>query len=186
VSAIDQKRYRQPLRFAGRFLPLMGAFYALLYFPYGEHSLPGRMLEGYVRLQAAMAGGLLHLFDHSVSVAGSLVSGRFSLAIILDCAAVDAQALFAATLIAFPAPWKKKLAGLGAGILVITAANLARIIALYYVGVNWPQQFKFLHEDVFQFGIIAVTCAAFGLWALWVRQPSAEVPAPPGEAHAPA
>jgi exosortase/archaeosortase family protein len=143
-------------------------FYLALYFPHRPDSLAGRALAGYVRLQAIASGALVHLFDRSVTVTANIIAGRFNLAIILDCAAVDAQALFAATVLAFPAPWKKKLLGLGAGIAAITVVNLGRIVTLYFVGANWPRYFNFLHEDLFQFGIIAAACASFGVWAFWV------------------
>ena len=159
---------RPARRFALRFGLLAPALYLVLYFPYDSSSLPGRALEAYVKLVTALAGGVVRLFDSGVSVAGNLIAGVMSLEIILDCAAIDAQALFAATVISFSAPLGKKLLGLAVGIFVITTVNLGRIVALYLVGANWPRHFKFLHEEVFQFGIIAAACASFAVWALWV------------------
>jgi exosortase H (IPTLxxWG-CTERM-specific) len=167
------------LRFALRFLALGALFYLALYYPHDRASLPARLLGQYVELQARLAAGLVRLFDRGVTVSGNLITGRFSLAIILDCAAIDAQALYAATVLAFPAPWRRKLAGLAAGLAVITAVNLVRIATLYFVGVHWPRTFDFLHEDLFQLGIVAAACASFALWALWVT-------GRPGRWHAPA
>jgi exosortase/archaeosortase family protein len=161
-------RGREPaLRFAVRFLILGAVFYLALYYPYDPASLPARLLGRYVEVQARLAGELVRLFDRAVTVSGNLITGRFSLAIVLDCAAIDAQALFAATVLAFPASWRRRVAGLAAGLAMITAVNLVRIAILYFVGVRWPRYFDFLHEDLFQFGIIAAACASFGLWALW-------------------
>jgi exosortase/archaeosortase family protein len=161
------RRTGPALRFAIRFLALAAIFYLVLYYPHDPASLPARLLGRYVELQARLAGGLVRLFDRGVTVSGILITGRFSLAIVLDCAAIDAQALFAATVLAFPAPWRRKLTGLAAGLAVITAVNLVRIVILYFVGLRWPRYFDFLHEDLFQFGIIAAAAASFGLWACW-------------------
>jgi exosortase/archaeosortase family protein len=158
-------------RFASRFALLALGFYAALYFPYPPATLPARWLAAYVDAQAAVAGALVWLFDHDARVSGNLISGRFSLSIILDCAAVDAQALFAATVLAFPAAPRPKLIGLAVGLAAITVVNLLRIVILYFVGANWPDHFRFLHEDLFQFGIIAAAAAAFALWAWWASGP---------------
>ncbi len=49
-------------------------------------------------------------------------------------AACDVQALVTAAVLAFPAPWRKKLIGVLFGLGTVVAANLARIATLYFVG----------------------------------------------------
>jgi exosortase/archaeosortase family protein len=145
---------------------VLAALYALIYFPYGGAALPARLLGGYLRLEARVAGGLLALFDRTVSVRGDLIEGRFPLRIVLDCAALDAQAVFAAAVVAFPAPWPRKLKGLGAGLLVISLFNLVRIAFLYVVGARWPASFRAVHEEVMPVLLVVVVCGAFALWGL--------------------
>lgn len=51
------------------------------------------------------------LFDPAVLVKGPLIIGRFPLRIVMECTALDAQALFAAFVLAFRARWPQKLCG---------------------------------------------------------------------------
>jgi exosortase/archaeosortase family protein len=148
---------------------LMAVFYALLYFPYPPGSLPLRAFAWYLHHIALAAGAIARLFDGSVTVADDLVQGRFSLRIVLDCAALDAHALFAAAVLAFPAPWSRRAAGVVAGTVLIALVNLARIVALYVAGLRWPASFHLLHEEVLQMAIILATFVAFAGWILWAR-----------------
>jgi len=168
-------------RFIARAALLMGAFYLLLYYPYRDGSLPERLLFRYLGLLAAVSGGVLSLFDSSVNVQGVFILGRQPLHIVLDCAALDALALFAATVLAFPARWRVRLTGFVAGGSVIWAFNVLRIVLLYVAGVKWPQLFDVLHEDVMALLLVLVSVGCFAVWAVRSR-----ISAPPLAAHAPA
>lgn len=157
------------LRFIVRAALLMGTFYLLLYYPYREGSLPERLLFRYLGLLASVSGGILSLFDSSVSVQGVFILGRQPLHIVLDCAALDALALFAATVLAFPARWRVKLAGFLAGAAVIWGFNVLRIVLLYLAGVKWPQLFDILHEDVMALLLVLVSVGCFAVWAVRSR-----------------
>jgi exosortase/archaeosortase family protein len=136
------------------------------------------VLAGYLHFLAALSGGLIRLFDGSVTVSGTTIHGRFPLEIVFDCAALDVQALYAVAVLVFPAPWRRKLLGLGAGLLIIGAANVARIAALYFIGAHAPGAFHTMHHEVFQLALLVLTCALFVLWAFHpsVRKPSGRSP----------
>lgn len=142
-----------------------------LYYPYPADSAPARFLDGYLALQAAIVGACLRPFDASVSVSGTVIGGRFPLRIVLDCAALDAVALFVAAVLAFAAPPAKKAAGLLAGVTAIVAVNLLRMLFLYYAGVHWPAAFDFLHEDLMQLVLVLGAAACFAAFASWSRSP---------------
>lgn len=91
--------------------------------------------------------------------------GPISLRIVLDCAALDAQALYVVTVATFPAPAFHRILGVLIGVSVITAANLGRIVGLYFVGVRWPSSFHVLHEEVLQFVMVLVAAGMFAVWA---------------------
>lgn len=182
AKAADWWRARPgTFRFVVRATSLMGAFYLLLYYPYRDGSVPERLLVGYLEVLARVSGGCLALFDSSVSVQGVFILGRQPLHIVLDCAALDALALFAATVLAFPARARVKLAGFVAGGAVIWAFNLLRIILLYVAGARWPQLFDILHEDVMALLLVFVSVGCFAVWAVLSRND-----APPPAPHAPA
>jgi exosortase/archaeosortase family protein len=156
-------------RFIVRAGLLMGTFYSLLYYPYSEGSLPGRLLSRYLELLARISGGCVSLFDSSVSVQGVFILGRQPLQIVLDCAALDALALFAATVLAFPASPRVKLKGFVVGGAIIWGFNVARIVLLYVAGVKWPRLFDILHEDVMALLLVLVSVGCFAVWAAWLR-----------------
>jgi exosortase/archaeosortase family protein len=157
------------LRFVIRAGLLMGAFYSLLYYPYPDGSLPERAIGGYLALLARVSGGCLSVFDSSVTVQGVIILGREPLQIVLDCAALDALALFAATVLAFPARLRLKLTGFVAGGAIIWGFNVLRILLLYLTGVKWPQLFDVLHEDVMALLLVLVSVGCFAVWAIRVR-----------------
>jgi exosortase/archaeosortase family protein len=122
-------------------------------------------LLGYLRLLAAVSGWLIARVDDGVTVAGTRIHGRFPLEIVFDCAALDIQALYAVAVLLFSAPWRRKWIGLGTGLGIITAANVARIVALYFIGANAPGAFHTMHHEVFQLALLVLTCALFVAWA---------------------
>ena len=81
---------------------------------------------------------LIALFDGSASVDGTLIHGRFPLRIVKSCSALDAQVLYVAALIAFPASVRAKLFGVILGVIGLTGLNILRLTALYFVGGHAP------------------------------------------------
>ena len=81
-----------------------------------------------------------------------------------------------AAVLAFPASWKSRLAGLGLGILAIQAVNLVRVVALFLTGVYFPRIFDTSHTVIWQTVVIL-----FGvlLWIFWANRFAA--PAAPAE-----
>jgi exosortase/archaeosortase family protein len=145
------------------------------------------VLAGYLHFLAALSGGLIRLFDSSVTVSGTTIHGRFPLEIVFDCAALDVQALYAVAVLVFPAPSprvKRKLLGLGAGLLIIGAANVARIAALYFIGAHAPGAFHTMHHEVFQLALLVLTCALFVLWAFHPSLRTSRPGRPPEASHA--
>lgn len=167
---VVERSTRQRLRFVLLSGALMAAFYVVLYYPYDGGALPVRALAGYLGLLARVCVAVIRMGDPSARVAGDAIDGHFSMRIVLDCGALDAQALFAAAVLGFPAPWSRKLVGVAGGLAVIALANLARIVALYFIGWRRPAAFHLWHEEVLQLAIVLVAAAAFAAWALWTRR----------------
>jgi exosortase/archaeosortase family protein len=119
---------------------------------------------------------MVRLFDPGAAVGGelgdlgTLIVGRFSLRIVLDCAALDAHALLAAAVLAFPVAWRRRIAGVVAGTPIVGAINVIRIVILYVAGVRWPDAFHVLHEEVLQLLIIVSTFLVFAAWIVWARR----------------
>jgi exosortase/archaeosortase family protein len=151
-------------------LALMIGFYAVLYHPYEETSFAGRMLIGYLRLTAVGSGTFLGWLGEPVSIEETSVLGRFPFVVVLDCAALDAQALFAAAVIAFPVRNWHKLVGLAGGLAAIWLINVGRLVALYFAGTHSRRLFEVLHEEVMVLVVIVGVCGLFLGWASWARR----------------
>ena len=82
------------------------------------------------------------------------------------CDGVVLFALYALFLIAFPGPWRHKVWFIPAGIAVLHAVNIARVIALLFVQYAAPEWLQFNHDYTFTVVVYAVV---FGLWYAWVR-----------------
>src|SRR5665811_950278 len=84
---------------------------------------------------------IVGLFDpHAIAhgkILQSTTSG-FAISIERGCNGVEAVIILIAAILAFPAPWKHKLAGIGIGFVAIQAMNLVRIISLFYLGSMEP------------------------------------------------
>jgi len=98
------------------------------------------------RLTAALSGKMLTLFGFMPLVRGDLITlTGFTVKIISECTALHATLLLAAFILATPATWRERLAGIAAGGALLSAFNLLRIAAVTIVAANRPELFEVLH-----------------------------------------
>ena len=110
---------------------------------------------------------ILRLLGQDVTVHGkSISSTQAALSIERGCDAIHPSALFLAGVLAFPASLWKKVGGAVAGVAMLLAVNLVRIISLFYVRIHFPAAFEIMHVEVWQalFIFLALLC-----WIVWVR-----------------
>jgi exosortase/archaeosortase family protein len=158
---------------------LMLGFYSVLYGSYDPAVWPGTWLLAYLEFTAQASALVLQFLGETVTLSGTQVLGRFPYVVALDCAALDAQALFAAAVLAFPAKIWKRAAGVAAGLGLIFIINTARLVALYFAGIHSLELFHSLHEEVFVVAVVALVCTIFLAWAMWAR----EAALPAGSTH---
>lgn len=139
-------------------------------FPYGELGLSERWFESYLAAYARLVGHVLGVFEPSVRVDGTLITGRYSLRIVKTCDAMEANALFAAAVLALAGPWRRKLGALALGLVALVTANVLRIATLYYAGALAPSTFRALHEEVWPLVLIALAAVAFVVAAGFIRR----------------
>ena len=84
-----------------------------------------------------------------------------------ECTGLAPFALLVAFVLAFPATWPARLKAIGLGALVLFAANAVRLVSCAYVMRFRPDWFTFVHEYVWQVGLVGLT---FGFMALWARR----------------
>ena len=80
------------------------------------------------------------------------------------CNAINVTILLWSAVLAFPASWRMKLAGLAAGTLILQAINIVRFISLYYLGQYSMRWFDFAHGYLWETMLILDTMVVFWLW----------------------
>ena len=118
-------------------------------------------------LLAKASAWLVTGFDDSVVAAGKVLrhaGNGFAVSIEAGCNGVEATIVLLAAVLAFPAPWRYKLAGFVAGFAAIQGLNLIRIISLFYLG-QWNEEvFEWAHLYVWQALIMLDALIVFLVW----------------------
>ncbi len=167
AQGTDIRRAR--IRFAAVFAVVGGVLLTLYSFPYAEHGVREDWFARYLAFYARLAGGVLRLVDVGVRVVGNDIVGRTSLTVAKNCDAMDVSLLFAAAVVAFPARWSRRLAGLCVGVAALTAVNVLRIASLYFVDLRWPSAFETIHAEVWPLALVAFAAGAFLVWSRWAQ-----------------
>jgi exosortase H (IPTLxxWG-CTERM-specific) len=121
---------------------------------------------------------IVGLFDpHAIAhgkILQSTTSG-FAISIERGCNGVEAVIILIAAILAFPAPWKHKLAGIGIGFVAIQAMNLVRIISLFYLG-QWSRLwFDWFHLYLWQALIVLDALIVFLVWLRYLPRSRPQV-----------
>lgn len=121
---------------------------------------------------------IVGLFDpHAIAhgkILQSTTSG-FAISIERGCNGVEAVIILIAAIVAFPAPWKHKLAGIGIGFVAIQAMNLVRIISLFYLG-QWSRLwFDWFHLYLWQALIVLDALIVFLVWLRYLPRSRPQV-----------
>jgi exosortase H (IPTLxxWG-CTERM-specific) len=123
---------------------------------------------------------LMRLFDTRVIAQGDTIVDALQgggIQIVAGCNGVEAVLILVSAVLAFPAPWKHRAAGIAIGFVAIQALNLVRIISLYYLQ-RWNQAwFDWFHLYLWQ-ALIVLDALVF--WLVWLRWlPREPAPTPP-------
>jgi exosortase H (IPTLxxWG-CTERM-specific) len=165
------RRNRKEIQFLVLFVVLLGAGFTLI----SVHWVNDHVIEPFTGGIARASGATLNLLGQNVTMQGTVIrNARFAVNIRNGCNGVEAMLIFLAAVLAFPASWKSRLAGLGLGILAIQVVNLVRVVALFLTGIYFPKIFDTSHTVIWQtivilFGVV--------LWIFWANR-FATPPAP--------
>ena len=153
--------------------------YALLHYAYFK--IPDELFREVIYNQGLVAPctNLIHWIfpDERVSaVENHLVSSRADLEIVRGCDGAGALFLVIAAILTFPATFRRKLIGLGLGILLMYGLNLVRITGLYFLIAYQRDWFPLVHTYLAPTLIILLACLFFAWWAFGtsraIREPS--------------
>jgi exosortase H (IPTLxxWG-CTERM-specific) len=127
---------------------------------------------------ATISADIVKLFDPQVVADGKILQSSrngFAVSIEAGCNGVEATIVLVAAMLAFPATWRRKLAGLAVGIVAVQGLNVIRVISLFYLGQWSEQAFEFAHRYVWQ---ALIMLDVLVIWLVWVRTLPRAAPAP--------
>lgn len=127
------------------------------------------VVHPWTNLLAHMSAAVMTLFDADVISYGRVLQSKatgFGVSIEAGCNGVEAAIILIAGMLAFPSSWKLKFTGIAIGIVAVQAANLLRVISLYYLG-KWDMAvFEFAHLYLWQ---ALIMLDVLVVWLLWIR-----------------
>lgn len=153
------------LRFTLTFTGLLLGLFTLSLLPPVERTV----VEPFTTALAQVCTALVSLFDGNALTEGRVIrtlDGSFGISIERGCNGIEAMIVLAAGVLAFPATWRQRLAGLAIGFVAIQALNIVRIISLFYLGQWSMTAFEWFHLYIWQALIIL---DALVVWLLWLR-----------------
>ena len=151
------------IKFLVTYAALMGLFLLLIgYEPIKRVlDIDGLYSRGIVAVTAFFlesAGMAVRTSSTILRIPGAALDIRFG------CNGLEAMLIYSIALLAFPAPWIKRVTGILAGFVIMQALNIVRIIALAFVRVHCPGFFELFHIYIAQGILIAVALVLFIAW----------------------
>ncbi|HNR91408.1 MAG TPA: exosortase H [Dokdonella sp.] len=151
------------LRFLLIFLVLLLVMFVAELTPPVEHYV----IEPFTAMLADACAWIIHWFDPSTRSSGKFIEGgdgTFLVSIERGCNGIEAVIILFAAILAFPAPWKHKIAGLGAGLVAVQLLNIVRIVSLFFLGLWHRTWFEWFHLYLWQALIVLDALIVFLVW----------------------
>lgn len=153
---------RRSLGFLARFLVLLVAFYFAVAAKPVNDAVIVPFTAGVARASAAILNGI----GEAVTVSGTEIrSAGFAVNIENGCNGVETALLFGSAVLAFPAPWRRRLAGLLLGFAALQLVNLVRVVSLFWIGAHRPALFSSSHTVLWQSAVVLCGVLLFLLYA---------------------
>ena len=164
---------RKRLRPEAAFLLKFALYLVLFFVATAPKPMNDAFVEPFTSGVAKVGGFVAGLFGENTTMIGTaIVSPRFAVNVRTGCNGLETIYIFFAGVLAFPAPWKKKLWGLVLGFFAIQLLNTVRIVSLFYIGVFFPKHFEDSHIVIWQAIVILFGVALFLFWADRYARPS--------------
>ncbi len=153
------------VRFFAIFVALLTTLFTLRITTWGHDWVT----EPFTGVLAWICAHLVKLWDPNVISYGVVIQNKvnqFAVGIAPGCDGIEAVIILTSAVLAFPAPWKHKIAGIVVGFFAIQLLNIVRIISLFYMG-QWNQTlFDWFHLYLWQ---ALIVLDALAVWLVWLR-----------------
>ena len=165
---------RRSLGFLATFVALLVASYFLV----ASRPVNDAVIVPFTAGVARVSAAVLNLLGENVVVNGTEIrSATFAVNIENGCNGIETALLFGSAVLAFPAPWKRRLVGLLLGFAAIQAINLVRVVSLFWIGAHRPALFSSSHTVLWQSIVVLCGVLLFLLWASREQRRPVAVPA---------
>ena len=132
----------------------------------------------FMALTAKLVGGIVNVAGIAATVQDRYISApQLAVEIIEECTGLYEIVIFVAAVLAYPATRREKMIGVAAGIILLYALNLARMVFLVIVGNARPDWFEFFHVYFWQASLILMITSVWLLWIVRVVRYGARRPA---------
>lgn len=155
-----------------RFVVIFLAILVALFTAELTHPVQNAVVLPWTSLLATVSAAVLGFFDGSVIAYGKVLQHSVTgvgVSIEAGCNGIEACLILIAAVLAYPASWPMRLAGIALGFLAIQAVNVLRVITLFYLVEYSPAMFEFAHLYLWQ---ALIMLDVLVVWLLWVRQVS--------------
>ena len=159
-------RPSKPLPVWGSALVFLSVFF-VLQMSYG--ACRGSAFEHFVigDLTVVPTAALINLLTPTVQVealGNQLVAPGGGITVLKGCEGTEIMFMLVAAFAAVVIPWRRRLAGLGLGILLVFGLNQVRLVTLFYVHRSDPSLFNLLHGTVAPIVLIIAVALYVFFW----------------------
>jgi exosortase/archaeosortase family protein len=162
-------------RFVLRFGLLLGALNLLLLLPWSR----SHFVYPWTSLNASWAVRLASLTGGEYSATGTQVlAGYQVMDVKVGCNGVEALALCASAILAFPASWTRKALGLMMAMVGVFGLNLIRLANLFFIALHFPAQYELFHIYIWQTLIAIMSFGIFLVWGRFLASSPTQLPSP--------
>jgi exosortase/archaeosortase family protein len=124
----------------------------------GETAFFGGTCARSLGINATVVGSVIHLPSRS-------------LLIDTQCTGVTLMAVYIALVLAYPVSWKMRTLAIVAGIPILFAVNIARVVGVAWASELLPgQSFYLVHDYLFEFGMVFAVLMTWAVWLSIVRR----------------
>lgn len=174
-------RSRKPLPIWVSALLFLSVFFIL---QMGYEACRGSDFEYFILgdLTVTPSAAVINLLTPTVNVkalGNQLIAPGGGITVLKGCEGTEIMFMLVAAFAAVVMPWRRRLTGLGLGILLVFCLNQVRLLTLFYVYRNEPSLFNLLHGTVGP--IVLILCVA--LYVLYWMGDSREATQPNAPAN---
>ncbi len=105
--------------------------------------------------------------EHSQLTDASIWSSEYSVTVTAACSALEFSGFLSAAILAFPASWPQRIAGLIGSQILLCVLNVVRVASLYLVGVHGLRAFALVHENLWPALMVVACVVAMTFWIQW-------------------